>query len=82
MSNDKTNERWNEHTVITEGTSLQGLGGGLQLLAALAEGLLTVVDPALHMGCEHLSHAHMVVHYTLCTVSPTQAAVHVNKDST
>lgn len=43
-------------TIVTESASLQSLGGGLKLLAALAEGLLAVVNPSLHMRCEDLCH--------------------------
>lgn len=42
------------HTVLAGNTPLQGLGGALQLVAPLAEGLLTVAHPPLHMGREHL----------------------------
>lgn len=43
-------------TILAHDTPLQGLGGPLQLVAPLAQGLLAVADPALHMGCEHLHH--------------------------
>ncbi|KAA6429757.1 MAG: hypothetical protein FRX49_00189 [Trebouxia sp. A1-2] len=36
-------------TILPCGTPLEGLGGALQLVAPLAQGILAVVDPAFHM---------------------------------
>lgn len=41
-------------TVFASDPPLQGLGGPLQLVTPLAQGLLAVANPPLHMGCEHL----------------------------
>ena len=41
-------------TVLPGGTPLEGLGGALQSVAPLAQGILAVVDPSFHMWREHL----------------------------
>ena len=41
-------------TILPGGTSLEGLGGALQLVAPLAQGILAVVNPSFYMWCEHL----------------------------
>ncbi len=41
-------------TILPCGTPLEGLGGALQLVAPLAQGILAVVDPSFHMWREHL----------------------------
>ena len=41
-------------TIFPCGTPLEGLGGALQLVAPLAQGILAVVDPSLHMRREYL----------------------------
>ena len=41
-------------TILPCGTPLESLGGALQLVAPLAQGILAVVNPSFYMWCEHL----------------------------
>lgn len=56
-------------TILPCGTPLEGLGGALQLVAPLAQGILAVVDPAFHMWREHLKTTRIKLHFVFTSTT-------------